>query len=101
MDILQSRVDTNSPDFQRKHGPQSESRAERLAGVLRQVREGGGERAVNLHRRRGKMLARERIDALLDPDPVSGTLPLAAHDMYPARSRRRARDRHCAVPAAR
>ena len=66
MDTLQSRIDTNSPDFKRNTAHNLEQ-AERLREALRQVREGGGERAMALHRQRGKLLARERIDALLDP----------------------------------
>ena len=82
MDILQSRVDTDSHDFQRNMAHNLEQ-AELLRDALRRVREGGGERAVALHRRRGKLLARERIDALLDPGaPFLELSPLAAHDMY-------------------
>ncbi|TMR03754.1 acyl-CoA carboxylase subunit beta [Actinomadura soli] len=41
--------------------------------------EGGGEKYVARHRRRGKMLARERIELLLDPDsPFLELSPLAA-----------------------
>ena len=82
MDILQSRIDTDSPDFKRNTAHNLEQ-AERLREALRQVREGGGERAVALHRQRGKLLARERIDALLDPGaPFLELSPLAAHDVY-------------------
>ena len=37
---------------------------------------GGGEKYVARHRERGKLLARERIELLLDPDtPVPGAVP--------------------------
>src|SRR5205807_9729074 len=50
---------------------------------LQQVQEGGGARAVALHRQRGKLLARERIDTLLDPGaPFLELSALAAYDMY-------------------
>ena len=82
MDILQSRIDTDSPDFKCNTAHNLEQ-AERLREALRQVREGGGARAVALHRQRGKLLARERIDALLDPGaPFLELSPLAAHDVY-------------------
>ena len=82
MDILQSRIDTESPDFKRNTAHNLEQ-AECLREALRRVREGGGERAVALHRQRGKLLARERIDALLDPGaPFLELSPLAAHDVY-------------------
>src|SRR3954470_1691834 len=45
---------------------------EELVSELRerteQVARGGGERALENHRSRGKLTARERIDRLLDPD---------------------------------
>ena len=52
---------------------------ERTALVAR----GGGERAVERHRSRGKLTARERIDRLVDPDTAFLELnALAAWDMY-------------------
>ncbi|MDR7420801.1 MAG: carboxyl transferase domain-containing protein [Armatimonadota bacterium] len=60
---------------------------EALAAELRErmavVRRGGGERAHRRHREQGKMTARERIDALLDPgSPFLEIAPLAAWEMY-------------------
>ena len=50
---------------------------------LSRARAGGGPRAVELHRSRGKLLARERIDALVDANtPFLELSPLAAWDMY-------------------
>lgn len=47
------------------------------------VAEGGPERARERHTARGKMLARDRIDALLDRgSPFLEVAPLAAFDMY-------------------
>ena len=44
---------------------------------------GGGDRARDLHRSRGKLLPRERIDRLLDPgSPFLEIGAFAAHDMY-------------------
>src|ERR1041385_2172021 len=52
---------------------------ERTAEVAR----GGGEKALEKHRSRGKMTARERIDRLLDPDTAFLELSaLAAWEMY-------------------
>lgn len=56
---------------------------ERLAAVSAEVERGGGPEALERHRRRGKMPARERIAALIDPG--SGFLEigmLAAYGMY-------------------
>src|SRR2546427_3368679 len=48
-----------------------------------QVARGGGERAVERHRSRGKLLARERIDRLVDPGAAFLELgALAAWEMY-------------------
>ncbi|AXK46673.1 methylcrotonoyl-CoA carboxylase [Brachybacterium saurashtrense] len=51
----------------------------RLAAAV----EGGSETARAMHRQRGKLLARERIDRLLDPgSPFLEIAPLAAEGMY-------------------
>ncbi len=62
----------------------------RMAAMVRELKErladtrrGGGQQAVDLHRSRGKLLARERIDALVDANtPFLELSPLAAWDMY-------------------
>src|SRR5690242_7691119 len=54
-----------------------------LRGRTAQVAAGGGERAVARHRERGKLLARERIDRLVDPGSAFLELnALAAWDFY-------------------
>src|SRR4051812_15487233 len=54
-----------------------------LRGRTAQVAGGGGERAVTRHRERGKLLARERIDRLVDPGTAFLELnALAAWDVY-------------------
>ena len=78
MDLLQTRVDARSPEFQsnlRHH----RALAEQLHGRLSQVRIGGPESAVSIQRKRGKLLVRERLTRLLDPDtPFLELSPLAA-----------------------
>jgi acetyl-CoA carboxylase carboxyltransferase component len=50
---------------------------------LERVRGGGGEKAVQRHHARGKLLARERVERLVDPGAAFLELsPLAAHGMY-------------------
>ncbi|EGD54666.1 methylcrotonoyl-CoA carboxylase [Gordonia neofelifaecis NRRL B-59395] len=45
--------------------------------------QGGGEKARERHLSRGKLLPRDRIDALIDPgSPFLEVAPLAAYDMY-------------------
>src|SRR5918912_4089977 len=47
------------------------------------AQQGGGEEAVRRHRARGKLLARERVERLLDPGaPFLELSPLAANGMY-------------------
>src|SRR5436309_13993321 len=47
------------------------------------VAAGGGERAIERHRSRGKLLARERIDRLIDPDSAFLELSaLSAWEVY-------------------
>ncbi|SDY86876.1 3-methylcrotonyl-CoA carboxylase beta subunit [Modestobacter sp. DSM 44400] len=54
-----------------------------LAGQLQVVAAGGGERARDRHVSRGKLLPRDRVDALLDPgSPFLELSPLAAHGLY-------------------
>ena len=50
---------------------------------LARARLGGGEAARRRHLERGKLLARDRVDRLLDPgSPFLELSPLAAHGMY-------------------
>ncbi|MBN8943176.1 MAG: methylcrotonoyl-CoA carboxylase [Rhizobiales bacterium] len=63
------------------------SEFEGLIAALRDHRRaalgGGGEALVRRHRERGKILARDRIDLLLDPaSPFLELSPLAAHGLY-------------------
>src|SRR4249920_36797 len=63
------------------------ARMEELVAELRErsaeVASGGGEKAVERHRSRGKLTARERIDRLLDPSTAFLELnALAAWDLY-------------------
>ena len=69
---------------------------------LARVRQGGSERARTKHTDRGKMLVRDRVDALLDPgSPFLELSPLAAFGMYgdPDRSEADGSDDY-AVPSA-
>ncbi|MGZ4495262.1 MAG: carboxyl transferase domain-containing protein, partial [Nocardioides sp.] len=76
-------VSTDSTDERRATG--SDMRA--LVGDLRErlaaARQGGSESARKKHLGRGKLLARERVDRLLDPgSPFLELSPLAATGMY-------------------
>lgn len=79
---LHSSIDPSSSDFARN----SESMRALVADLrekLSQVAGGGGEVSRNRHTARGKMLARERVDLLVDPGTSFLELsPLAAHGLY-------------------
>lgn len=82
MNVLQTRIDTASEAFRDTLARYREVEAG-LASELSRVAKGGSERAVERHRGRGKMLPRERIDALVDPGtPFLELSPLAAHEVY-------------------
>jgi len=52
---------------------------------MEEARRGGSEKARELHKSRGKMLVRDRIDALLDPgSPFLELSPMAAFEVYPS-----------------
>ncbi|MEF8983506.1 MAG: carboxyl transferase domain-containing protein, partial [Bacteroidales bacterium] len=55
----------------------------RYRSMMHEVHQAGGKKAVTKHRNRGKLLARERIEQLIDPQtPFMELSPLAANDQY-------------------
>jgi acetyl-CoA carboxylase carboxyltransferase component len=82
MAVLESRVDCSDAEF-RANRDHNLSLVADLRARLARVKEGGGEDAVRRHRARGKLLARERIERLIDPrTPFLELSPLAANGMY-------------------
>lgn len=79
-----------TPNTRVKHDETYEARfahnkalADQLKARVRAVKMGGGEKLVSKHRARGKYLARERIEAVIDPGTKFLELSaLAAGDMY-------------------
>jgi len=79
---LHSSIDPTSSDFARN--------SEAMRGLVAELRErlegvagGGGEVSRTRHTSRGKMLARERVDLLIDPGTAFLELsPLAANGLY-------------------
>ncbi len=79
---LHSTIDPSSSDFAR-NAEAMRALVDDLCGRLAQVAEGGGEASSKRHLARGKMLARQRVDLLLDPGTAFLELsPLAAHGLY-------------------
>ena len=78
MEILRSHADTRSETYRQNR----EGFLEQIALLNEQlelVRAGGGEKYVKRHEGRGKLMARERIELLLDRDsPFLELMPLAA-----------------------
>ncbi|HET8554432.1 MAG TPA: carboxyl transferase domain-containing protein [Rhodanobacteraceae bacterium] len=82
MTQLVSHLDTRTDDFQ-ANTRRMRALVDDLHGELERVARGGGERAREKHLKRGKLLPRERIRALLDPgSPFLELSALAAHGMY-------------------
>ena len=82
MAILHSTVDPGAEEF-RANDAHNRALVGELRERVRRVQAGGGEPAVARHHRRGKLLARERIGRLCDPDtPFLELSPLAAWDLY-------------------
>ena len=81
MAVIESTVEKNDAFARRDEHWRAE--VERLREQEEEIRAGGGERARERHHGRGKMLARERIEVLTDPDTPFLEIALwAAHGMY-------------------
>lgn len=82
MPVIASHINPQSPEFQENAAHLRGLTAE-IEKLLQRIREGGGAAAIERHKSRGKMTARERINALLDAgSPFLEFAPLAAHDVY-------------------
>src|SRR3989440_5286338 len=82
MAVLTSQLDRDAEEFARRRGRMEELVAE-LRERTAQVARGGGEKATERHRSRGKLPARERIDHLVDPGAAFLELnALAAWELY-------------------
>ncbi|MFD5703041.1 acyl-CoA carboxylase subunit beta [Streptomyces lasiicapitis] len=78
MTVLASALDPASPEYT-AHREAMLAKLTELDAEQAKALEGGGEKYVQRHRDRGKLLARERIELLLDPDtPFLELSPLAA-----------------------
>lgn len=79
---LESKIDINSTEFS-KNKTEFLNLLEQNKSLMAKMTKGGSERAVAKHRERGKLLARERIDLLLDSHtPFIELSPLAAFGQY-------------------
>ena len=80
--VLHSRADTGGERFARNHAANAALAAE-LRNKLAEVSRGGPESSRERHIARGKLLPRDRVDALTDPgSPFLELSPLAADGLY-------------------
>jgi 3-methylcrotonyl-CoA carboxylase beta subunit len=80
--VLRSSCDPSSPEFA-GNARAFELLVDDLRDVVAAAASGGSEQARRRHVERGKLLPRERVDALLDPgSPLLELSSLAAHGMY-------------------
>ena len=83
METIGSTLNTSDREFQ-SNKEHHLALAEQLREHIDEVKRGGGEKSVPRHRKRGKFMARERIDKILDPgSPFLELSPLAGHQLYP------------------
>jgi 3-methylcrotonyl-CoA carboxylase beta subunit len=81
-EVLHSSAKPGSPEFleNREHHLRT---IEEIQSHVTKAKLGGGEEACARHHKRGKLLPRERIDAILDPGaPFLELSSLAAHGLY-------------------
>jgi acetyl-CoA carboxylase carboxyltransferase component len=77
--VLPTAVDTGDEAFRVNSGQMLRLLAE-INRLLSEAARGGGDKAIERHRGRGKLLIRERIALLLDPDtPFLELSPLAGY----------------------
>jgi 3-methylcrotonyl-CoA carboxylase beta subunit len=85
MPRLDSLVNSKDADYAKNFQFMAERVAE-LKRIAGEIRLGGDEAARQRHLARGKMLARQRIDALIDPmSPFLEIAPFAAYGLYDGR----------------
>lgn len=80
--VIDGTVDKNDDNYKRNYAEMT-SVIEELRTSLQTVHECGGDRAVERHTGRGKLLVRDRIDHLLDKgSPFLELSPLAGWELY-------------------
>ncbi|HTX88515.1 MAG TPA: carboxyl transferase domain-containing protein, partial [Bacteroidales bacterium] len=79
---LETKIDPTSPEFLRNQEAYLKILS-KFRETLAAVRSGSSEQAVKRHKERGKLLARERIDLLVDKNtPFIELSALAAFGLY-------------------
>ncbi|MFO7677170.1 MAG: carboxyl transferase domain-containing protein [Thermoplasmatota archaeon] len=82
MDAIESKINTSDKEFKSNYS-NYEKMVKDLKKQISIAAKGGGDEKIKIHKSRNKMLVRERIDALLDPEsPFMEFNTLAAHNMF-------------------
>jgi 3-methylcrotonyl-CoA carboxylase beta subunit len=80
--VIDGSVDTNDETFKKNYADMT-AVIHSLRDDLATIKMGGGEKARDLHLGRNKLLVRDRIDALLDPQsPFLELSPFAGWELY-------------------
>jgi len=83
MTVINSKINRKSSDYQNNY-QSMQGVVDDLKSTLANIAKGGGEKACQRHISRGKLLPRERVEALLDSgSPFLELSSLAAHNVYP------------------
>lgn len=82
MEIIDTRIETHSPEYQENYRHQ-EGLVARLEGEIKKAREDRSQRALARLKDQGKLSVRRRLELLLDPNtPFLEIAPLAAYNLY-------------------
>lgn len=82
MTTIKSKINTRTSDFA-DNQVHMQTQVDDLHSKLETIKLGGGEKSRERHVGRGKLLPRERVNALLDPgSPFLELSQLAAHEVY-------------------
>ena len=82
INVLSAPLDTATPSYKANHDHMT-GLLSQLNATLSHVHKGGGDKPTQLHLSRNKLLARQRINTLIDPaSPFLELSPLAAHQLY-------------------
>ena len=82
MQVLKSNIRTDSEEF-KQNEKNFLALMDQYRNAMGEAMQGGGESAIAKHKKRNKLLARERIDLLIDPNtPFLELSPMAAYGTY-------------------
>ena len=82
MGILKTLINTRTDDFS-ANAEYMQVQVDDLKSTLQTIKQGGSDKARDRHVSRGKLLARDRVAALIDPgSPFLELSQLAAMDVY-------------------